>query len=78
MCLFEVFQFKDTFSRDDIEDGLCVISTEMETKSLINKFYREIVKLKEIGAEEFKKRWRSDFPQDAFERLIKARKISNI
>jgi hypothetical protein len=37
--------------------------------------YREILKLEKMGEEEFKNRWGYDFPQDAFERLTRARKM---
>lgn len=74
VCLFEVYIFDDNFCKDELEKGQCVISTQIETDKLINKFYREILKLKETGIDEFKKRWGYDFPQDAFMRLTQARK----
>ncbi|MDF2613798.1 MAG: hypothetical protein K0S71_1584 [Clostridia bacterium] len=77
MSLFEIYEFKDTFSRDELETGLCIISTQIKTHKLINKFYREILKLEKIGEEEFKNRWRYDFPQDAFDRLTRARKVKH-
>jgi hypothetical protein len=74
VCLFEVFEFDNNFCKDELEKGQCVISTQIETDKLINKFYRQILNLKEIGTDEFKKRWGYDFPKDAFMRLTQARK----
>lgn len=73
-CSFEVYAFDHNFCKDELEKGQCVFSTQIDTDKLINMFYREILKLKESGTEEFKKRWGYDFPQDAFMRLEKARK----
>lgn len=75
ISLFEVYEFKDTFCKDNLELGQCIISTQIDTHKLINKFYREILKLEKIGKEEFKNRWRNDFPQDAFDRLTRARTV---
>lgn len=75
ICLFEIYEFKDSFSKDELEEGLCIISTRIKTNRLVNKIYREILKMGKVGNEEFKNRWRYDFPQDAFDRLTRARKI---
>lgn len=74
VCLFEIYEFNTTFSRDELQDGKCIVSTRIEADKLINKFYREIFKLKEIEENEFKSRWGYDFPKEAFERFIKDRK----
>jgi hypothetical protein len=72
-CLFEIYDFDDNFCKDELEKGQCIISSVIDSGKLINKFYREIVKLKEIGVVEFKKRWGYDFPQGNFERFLKAK-----
>jgi hypothetical protein len=74
-CLFEIYEFRDTFSKQDIQNGVCIISSEIEIDKLVNLFYKEIEKLYEMGPNEYKKRWGYNFPQDAFHRMIKAKEV---
>lgn len=73
VSLFEIYEFNTTFSREELQNGKCIVSTRIETDKLINKFYSEIFKLKEIEANEFKNKWGYDFPKEAFGRFIKDR-----
>ncbi|WP_186327723.1 hypothetical protein [Paenibacillus xylanexedens] len=45
------------------------MSEELTLVKLTKLFYRELSKLKEMGPEEYRKRWSFDFPLEAYERI---------
>lgn len=69
LSLFEVFEMNDNFSSEMLEEGTLLITEEIKTIRLLRIIHRELTKMKGLGAEEYKKRWNSDFPISAYERI---------
>ncbi|WP_458125916.1 hypothetical protein [Paenibacillus sp. Z3-2] len=66
---FMVYEMSDNFSPEDVTKGRLIMSEELTLVKLTKLFYRELSKLKEMGPEEYHKRWSFDFPLDAYERI---------
>lgn len=76
-CLFQVFEMDDNFSTQHIEEGTLLVSEEIEAIRLLRIIHRELSKMKDLGHEEFKERWGSDFPDNAYERISTLIKKAN-
>ncbi|EBK2059899.1 hypothetical protein MJ257_22780 [Paenibacillus timonensis] len=68
-CLFQLFEMSDNFSTEATEEGTLLITEEIKTIRLLRIIHRELTKMKDLGSEGFIKRWNSDFPINAYERL---------
>lgn len=66
---FMVYEMSDNFSTEAVTEGGLLMSEELTLVKLTKLFYRELSKLKELGPEEYHKRWSFDFPLDAYERI---------
>ncbi len=71
-CLFEVFEMDDNFSSEYTHEGNLLLVEEVKTIRLIRMIYRELSKMKELGLEEFKRRWNYDFPLGYYIRMSEA------
>lgn len=69
MIQFMVYEMSDNFSPEAVTEGCLLMSEELTLVKLTKLFYRELSKLKEMGLEEYHKRWSFDFPLDAYERI---------
>lgn len=74
-CTFEIFEFEDNFSSDEIDNGTCVFKSQLKLKVLIKKFVSEINKLHDLDPKEYQRRWGYEFPVEAYDRLMKAWKM---
>ncbi|MGE6575373.1 hypothetical protein [Paenibacillus xylanexedens] len=66
---FMVYEMSDNFSTEAVTEGRLLMSEELSLVKLTKLFYRELSKLKEMGLEEYHKRWSFDFPLNAYERI---------
>ncbi|PRA08721.1 MULTISPECIES: hypothetical protein [unclassified Paenibacillus] len=69
MVQFMVYEMSDNFSTEAVTEGRLLMSEELTLVKLTKLFYRELSKMKEIGPEEYHKRWSFDFPLNAYERI---------
>ncbi len=66
---FMVYEMSDNFSPEAVTEGCLLMSEELTLVKLTKLFYRELSKMKELGLEEYHKRWSFDFPLNAYERI---------
>lgn len=66
---FMVYEMSDNFSSEAVTEGRLLMSEELTLVKLTKLFYRELSKMKEMGLEEYHKRWSFDFPLNAYERI---------
>jgi len=69
IVLFMVYEMSDNFSPEAVTEGCLRMSEELTLVKLTKLFYRELSKMKEMGLEEYHKRWSFDFPLNAYERI---------
>lgn len=59
----------DNLSSESIEEGTLLLSEEIKTIRLMRIIYRELTKLIDLGLKEFRYRWGSEFPINAYEKI---------
>jgi hypothetical protein len=69
LSLFRVFEMSDNFSSEAIEEGTLLLSQEIKTIRLVRIIHRELTKMKDMGLDEYKDRWSSEFPIEAYKKL---------
>ncbi|MDQ0170650.1 hypothetical protein [Paenibacillus tundrae] len=66
---FEVYEMSDNFSSGAIHEGHRLMSEEVPMVRLYKLMYRELKKMKDLGIDEYKKRWSGDFPLSGFTQI---------
>lgn len=66
---FEVYEMSDNFSSEAVHEGRRLMSEEVTMVRLYKLMYRELKKMKDLGLDEYKKRWSGDFPQSGFTQI---------
>ncbi|MCG7379094.1 hypothetical protein MH215_18940 [Paenibacillus sp. ACRSA] len=66
---FEVYEMSDNFSSEAVHEGRRLMSEEVTRVRLYKLMYRELKKMKDLGLDEYKKRWSGDFPQSGFTQI---------
>ncbi|MNK89115.1 hypothetical protein D3C87_1091120 [compost metagenome] len=69
LCKFQVYEMGDNFSSEAIEEGEFLISEQIQIIRLLRLIFRELTKMRDLGLEEFKERWNSDFPINAYKKI---------
>lgn len=66
---FEVYEMSDNFSSEAVHEGRRLMSEEVTRVRLYKLMYRELKKMKDLGLDEYKKRWSGDFPLSGFTQI---------
>lgn len=74
---FELLCMNDNFSSQPNEAGKKVFDQNTRTIKLKKTVYRELTKLKNLGADEYKKRWAEPFPSEAYEKIDRSLGYAN-
>lgn len=76
-CRLTVYEYDDNFSIDNLEEGICVFEDSLKLNIFINMIYGEITKLRDLGNAEYSRVWGIEFPEHAYQRLIRAKEFIN-
>ncbi|MFS0726622.1 hypothetical protein [Paenibacillus sp. 1P07SE] len=72
VCHFRLYEMDDNFTTQQTESGRLMLATSVKTLRLLRILHRELTKMKDLGEEEYERRWTYAFPAAAYDSIKQA------